>query len=310
MNLASLQSNASDNNGALKTLETAADHNPDDRNIRVQLSQVLVDMKRMVEAAAASKSALDGTDDPMILNNAAYTLGETGIDLPIAEEAARKSVAKHEEKSAAITTETANSSAFSDADLLLASWDTLGWILFREGKFDEAEPFISAAWRADLIAEGGDHLAQVYEAQGHKDKALATYYLAQAAMNKNTAPGVHAHITESIERLLGAHTKPGPANSTQALQDLRTYKVPRPVGASGWGTFRLEITTAGVIESQQMSGEQRLASVKPAIDAMKFPGLVPPESKAHLLRSAVVSCSMGTTCEVVLVPNGGLQTER
>lgn len=42
---------------------------------------------------------------------------------------------------------------------------------------------------------------------------------------------------------------------------------------------------------------------------MKFPGLVPAESKAHLLRSAVISCSSGNDCEVVLVPGGGLQTE-
>jgi len=61
--LATLQTNANDNAGALKTLQTAADHNPDDRNIRVELSQVLVDLHRMDEAAAAAKSALDGTDD-------------------------------------------------------------------------------------------------------------------------------------------------------------------------------------------------------------------------------------------------------
>jgi hypothetical protein len=115
---------------------------------------------------------------------------------------------------------------------------------------------------------------------------------------------------ESIARLKAAGAKPGPANAVQALQDLRTFKIKRPAGASGWGTFRLEISTAGVLESQQMSGEQHLAAIKPVVDAMKLPELLPPDSKAHLLRSAVVSCSMGTTCEVVLVPNGGLQTEQ
>jgi tetratricopeptide (TPR) repeat protein len=308
--LASLQTNANDNVGALKTLETAADHNPDDRNIRVQLSQVLVDMNRMDEAAAAAKSALDGTDDPMVLNNAAYTLSETGMDLPIAEDASRKSVAEHEVKSTAVTTETANSKAFYDADLLLASWDTLGWILFKEGKLDQARTMISAAWRADLLAEVGDHLGQIDEAAGHKDEAAADYALAQAAIDKNTAPAIRRHIIESIARLKAAGAKPGPANATQALQDLRTYKIKRPAGASGWGTFRLEISTAGVVESQQMSGEQRLADIKTVVDAMKFPELLPPDSKVHLLRSAVISCSMGTTCDVVLVPNGGLQTEQ
>jgi Flp pilus assembly protein TadD len=310
MYLANLQTIANDNAGALKTLQTAADHNPDDRNIRVELSQVLVDLNRMDEAAAASKSALDGTDDPMVLNNAAYTLSETGMDLPIAEDASRRSIAKYEEKSAAVTTETANSSAFSDAQVLVAAWDTLGWILFEEGKLDQAWPLVSATWRAGLQAESGDHLGQIDEAAGHKDEAAADYALAQAAIDKNTPPVVRRHIAESTMRLKAAGAKPGLANGVQTLQDLRTYKIKRPAGVSGWGTFRLEISTAGVLESQQMSGEQHLAAVKPEVDAMKFPELLPPDSKAHLLRSAVVSCSMGTTCEVVLVPNGDLQTEQ
>ena len=308
--LATLQTNANDNAGALKTLQTAADHNPDDRNIRVELSQVLVDLHRMDEAAAAAKSALDGTDDPVVLNNAAYTLSETGMDLPIAEDASRKSVANYEEKSAVVTTEEANSNAFSDAQMLLAGWDTLGWILFQEGKLDQARPLISAAWRASQRAEIADHLGQIDEAAGHMDDAATDYSLAQAAIDKNTTPSDRRHIIESIARLKAAGAKPGPTNGVQALQELRTYKIKRPAGVSGWGTFRLEVATAGVVESQQMSGEQHLAAIKPAVDAMKFPELLPPNSKAHLLLSAVISCSMGTTCEVVLVPNGGLQTEQ
>jgi tetratricopeptide (TPR) repeat protein len=310
MYLATLQTNASDSAGALKTLEKAANENQDDRALRIQLSEALFRMNRMDEAAAAAKSALDGTDDPGLLNDAAYTLSETGLDLDIAESASRKSIEKQEEKTAAITTDQVNSTAFALSNTLIASWDTLGWIVFQEGKYDDAKPWLLAAWRASLNADVGDHLAQLYEAQHHEDDAAATYYLAQAALNKNTPPETRRHIAESIDRLHNQRPKPGTATETQALQSLRTYKVSRPAGTSGWGTFRLEITTSGVIESQQMSGEDRLAGIKPALTAMKFPDLLPPESKAHLLRSVVISCSIGTTCEVVLVPDGGLQTER
>jgi hypothetical protein len=75
--------------------------------------------------------------------------------------------------------------------------------------------------------------------------------------------------------------------------------------------FRLEVAIAGVIEAQQMSGEQKLsAAIKPVLMTLKFPDLMPSASKAHLLRSAVVSCSMGDTCDVVLVPDATLQTEQ
>jgi hypothetical protein len=209
-----------------------------------------------------------------------------------------------------MTTAAANSKAFARANLMAASWDTLGWILYREGKVDEAEPLISAAWRTSLHAEVGDHLGQILEAKGKKDEAFLTYRLAQASTAGNGSPDLRNHVLDSIQRLKAAGAEPGAANATEALQQMRTFHIPRPEDASGWGTFRLEVTTDGVIESQQMSGEQHLAAAKPAIDAMKFPGMIPPGSKAHLLRSAVVSCSMGKTCDVVLVPDGGLQTER
>lgn len=308
--LVSLETKAADYDAALKTLEKAADQNPDNRTLQLQISDTLIHLHRNDEAVAAAKSVLDGTDDPGLLNDAAYMLSEAGTDLALAEDTSRKSISKLEEKSADITTDQANSGAFAQANLLTASWDTLGWILFREGKLDEAKPLLTAAWRASLRAEIGDHLGQLYEAMGQKDEALTAYGFAQTACNSTTPEDVHAHITESVQRLKTAGAKERSETGTQALQDLRTFKVAKPAGTSGWGTFRLEVTTAGVIESQQMSGETHIAGIKPALDKMKFADLLPPDSKAHLLRSAVVSCSMGTTCDVVLVPDGGLQTEQ
>lgn len=306
--LAFLETRAEDYAAALKTLDTAAEQNPENKQIRLQQSEALRRLNRNEEAAAAARSVLDGADDPELLNDGAYTLSETGIDLPLAEEASRKGVAKLEETSASISTAEANSRSFGQANLLIASWDTLGWILYREGKLDEAKTMISAAWRASLRAEVGAHLAQVYLAMGQKEQAATAYALAQAALTRNDAPDIRQDIVEGIAQLKTAGVKPGAA-SPQTLQDLRTYKISRPAEVSGWGTFRLEITTSGVIESQQMSGEKQIAGVKKTVDAMKFPELLPPDSKAHLLRSAVISCSMGSSCEVVLVPDGGLQTE-
>ena len=58
--LASFQTNAEDNDGALKTLQTAAEHNPDNRFVRWQLSDALLRLNRKDEAAAAAKSVLEG----------------------------------------------------------------------------------------------------------------------------------------------------------------------------------------------------------------------------------------------------------
>ncbi len=308
--LASLQTTAHDYNAALKTLQTVAEQNPDDRNVEVQISTTLLLLHRKEEAAAVAKSVLDGTDDPILLNGAAYVLSETELDLPIAEEASRKSIAHLEDKSATIGAAEANSKAFFEANLLIASWDTLGWILFREGKYEAGKQFIEPAWRASLRAEIGDHLGQVDEALGQKDEALTAYDFALAALTRNDKPDTRGHITDSIARLKEAGAKEHQPAGAVDLQGLRTYKISSPPDEKGWAAFRLEITTAGVVDSQQMSGAHPLTEAKKAIDAMKFPELLPPDSKAHLLRSAVVSCAAATTCEVVLVPNGGLQTEQ
>ncbi|HEX8713237.1 MAG TPA: DUF3857 domain-containing protein, partial [Terracidiphilus sp.] len=290
MQLGLLESNAGDYNAALKTLEAASSQHPDNRELQTQVSETLVHLGRKQEAAASAKAALDGATDPGVLNDAAYALGETGIDLDVAEAASRKSNDALEVKSAEMTTEQANAQAFASANMLVAGWDTLGWILFHEGKNQEAESYLAAAWRASQNPEVGYHLGQLYEAMGEKKEAATTYALADSAATSNTPPDIRGRIKDSLSRLKTAGVKPN-AGGVQALQDLRTYKVLRPKDVSGWGTFRLEITTAGVIESQQMSGADPIGGIKPALAQMKFAGLVPPESKAHLLRSAVISCS-------------------
>ncbi|HKR26910.1 MAG TPA: DUF3857 domain-containing protein [Acidobacteriaceae bacterium] len=303
--LAALQERAEDYNGALKTLEAIAAQHPDDRSIRLQETDVLVRLHRNDEAAAAAASVLDGADDPGMLNDAAYLLSETGKNLSVAEDASRRGIAKLEADSAGMTADQANSHAFAEANLLVASWDTLGWILYKEGKVEEAKPLLSAAWRASLRAEVGNHLAQLYEATGDKADALSTWNLAAAALGKDDNPELREEIHEGVRRLSGAVQ----TTARGSLQDLRTYTISRPAGVSGWGTYRLEITAGGVIEARQMTGQKAITGVDPEIGAMKFPELIPSGSKAHLLRSAVVSCSMGKTCQVVLVPDGGLQTE-
>ena len=250
--LAQMQNTAQDYEGERKTLETAAHENPEDRIVRVRLSDTLLRLDRKDEAAAVAKSALDGSDDTEVLNDAGYVLAETGLDLPYAEEVSRKSINVLEAKTAAITPAEVNSNAFAQSRLLIAAWDTLGWILFREGKLEQAEPLIIAGWRNALVPDAGDHLGQVYEAMGKKEVALSAYRLAAASIEGgNVSPDVRDHITKSIARLGGASTTGSRDNGTQALQETRTYHVARPDGVSGWGTFRLQLSTTGVIASQE-----------------------------------------------------------
>ena len=347
MQLAAAQNEMEDFTGATKTLQTLSTTSPDNRRIRLQLSNALLLAHRNDEAAAAAKSVLDGTDDPNMLNDAGYVLAELGQDLPQAEAASRASITKLEAKSRDITTDQVNSAAFQESNLLVASWDTLGWILFREGKLDDARPYLLAAWRNDLHAEVGDHMGQLEEAAGNPAAALEYYRLAKAATDgTSTHPLFLTHIDSSIARLQktsASSTKHASAEadaatvnadkslspeqkkiaidrirsnsnitgSTQDLVNLRTYKLPRSKDVSGWGTVRFQLTPTGVQAAQPSSGEPKLSAETAALKALRFPELVPPASTAWLLRSGVLSCpSTGPTCELVLVPNATLATEQ
>ena len=75
---------------------------------------------------------------------------------------------------------------------LIAYWDTLGWVDFSEGNLDKAEKYVAAAWALGHHGEVGDHLGQIYEKRGEKDRALRTYALSMNGLRpipETRAPG-------------------------------------------------------------------------------------------------------------------------
>ena len=315
--LATLETSHEDNDGALKTLQTASQHappnSPEAGQLKLAVSQALLRANRPDEAAASAKALLD-TDDPGILNNAAYVLADAGLSLDAAEAASRKSVAALEQKSTTITAAEVNENAFLQSRLLISSWDTLGWVLFREGKLKDAEPYLVASWRNGLQPEVGDHLGQLYEARNEIADAYEIYdqadnALLDASAQKKLDPAIKRHLHESAARLKTSAIPPSRLGRA-GLQQSRTYNLAGSKGLSGWGAVRIQITSAGVLEVLQVSGEPKLADLAKSIHGMHFPELVPHDSKGRLLRSGLLSCYAKGNCELVLVPDGDLRTER
>lgn len=306
---ANLQSRGGDNATALKTLQAAAAQNPDDRSLQIQISLLFIKLNRMKEAADTARAAINGTDDAMTLNDAAHQLAKIGLDLPDAEAGARKAIGNLEDKSAAISASQSTNNDFALADLLSMTWDTLGWTLFREGKPAEARPFILAAWLNDFNPEVADHLGNIDEALGDKQQAILDYSYSKVAAQAHS-PGYD--VTSTIEadygRLHATGLAPRQNVDAEALQALRTFHLDRPDGAKGWGSFRIVLTAKGVVlDTHQSSGDRKLAAVQPVLLKMLFPDLVPPGSRARLLRTVVVSCSRGSTCDLVFIPSGDPQ---
>ena len=306
--LASIQTKLGDDAAALSTLRDAASAHPDDRSLQTRIATTLNRLHRSAEAATAAKAAMDGSDDPGILNDDAYELALTRIDLPLAEKNSRHAVDLLETASTQITLQEVNTRAFQQTNLLVASWDTLGWILFLEGKPADAEPYIAAAWFHRQALDVGNHLAQVKEALGKPSEALTLDQLAMASATAGADKDVKAEVTANIERLKKAGGRSLAKNDIQGLQEMRSFHLDRPKDLKGSGTFRVQLGGPGVTDCEETSGDEALHALVPKLLQLKIPNVAPAGSPARLVRDAVVDCSaLLNTCEFVLMPYSGLQ---
>ena len=173
--LASMHTQRNDNASAEKVLRTGLVANPTSTTLQMQLGQVLLKEKKTAEGETLLKAVISTSTDPLDLNNAAYSLADNSLDLPLAETASRRSLDLLDE--ASNKGETGPNALFR-AELITSAWDTYGWILYTDNKIAEAEPWIRAAWRNSQAAEPGYHLAILLEKQNHLPQALHQLQLA------------------------------------------------------------------------------------------------------------------------------------
>ncbi len=305
--VARIQIMKGDDPAALATMQAYLGEHADDRSMRSLAANTLYRMHRFPEAAEAAKKAMDGSDDPYLINNNVYLLSEMKIDLPYAETNSRRSVDLLEKATAMYPIAAVNSKAFADSSNLTASWDTLAYILLLENKPKEALPYFEAAWFNQQDVAVGNHLGQVYELLGRKSEALAVDRLALLTENAAASKEDYAAVQASIARLEKAGVK---ASGAASLQGMRTFSLRKTPGATGGGTVRVQISERGTVDAMLISGG---ASLKPLLSGAKllpFPGAVPPGSPAHVLHDAVLYCGKTTsTCDFVLMPHSGIQQE-
>jgi predicted Zn-dependent protease len=306
-----LSERQNDYTNALAVLRDLQSRQPEDRSVATQVASTLYELHRNEEAAMAAKKAMDGSDDPDVINNNVYVLSETKIDLPFAETQSRRSVDLLEKATASHILEEANTKAFADSANLTASWDTLGYILLLEGKPKEAEPYLRAAWFSQQNVIVGNHLAQAFEALDRNADALWMYRLAKQTEHAADSKQDLAEVTAAIERLEKAGVKAASGEGfPTSMQDFRSYHVKNGAGAEGGGTVRLQLNADGVAAAMLVSGDARL---KPLLDEAKtlhLPGAEPAGSTARVLRDAVVYCGKkSATCDFVFMLNSGISVE-
>lgn len=141
----------------------------DIENLTDALGQAYFDSGDTVNGTAAYKRAIQAyPTEPEAMNNLAYAEAVRGVNLPEALGLARQAVALAQKRADADDTVAAYQDAVAEYQ------DTLGWVLYQQGSYAEAEQDeLEAANAVPRQAEIRYHLGLIYVAEGKMDAARA-----------------------------------------------------------------------------------------------------------------------------------------
>ncbi len=303
---------------AVTVLQNASELAPDSGAIQYQLGYAYIkagDKDKGLGVLQKSLAADQNTDrGSSELNSVAYSLIDMDVGLDIAKGYADKAL--QQQNAASLKPGIGRDALFSTANLG-ATWDTVGWIKFKLGKYDEALPYLRASWLLTQNAEVGDHLGQLYAKLGKKQEAEQTYKLAYAALGQSghgeNSLALSGKIKDHYQDLLGKSANPGQfetkrkADGTftpmpgEELSRMRMVKVPAAPHASGSATYSITFSPGKVDDVKLVDGDKALESMTVNIQSAKFKVEFPDETPAKLVRRGILSCG-ASGCDLTLIP--------
>src|SRR5579871_1566961 len=289
---------------AAPELEKAASLTPDNPELQVSLGDAYLNLGQDDKALATFDHAIEISATPMVWNNIAYQLSLKKAHLDRAQQYAESAVSATTAALRNISLDRLTPQDLPLVPSLVAYWDTLGWIYFDEGNFDKAEKYVSAAWGLGQHGEVGDHLGQIYEKRGEKDRALRTYALSLAGLRPT--PETHDRIDALLKgdaRLKAEKESSG----TQKLQSERTVHIGKSKESGNAEFFVLLSGKAGAPATAEavkfLSGDEKLKSMAEALRTAEYHLTFPDETQVKILRRGILSCSSGECAFVLMLPD-------
>jgi len=286
--------------------EFAAAHLSDearkDLSLQVNLGRAMLLSGDKTRGAAVLVAVLQRTDDPFTANNVAYYLSEAGVELPLAEKIARQAVEQISQETRGWTLDEDPKLLRERSHNLFSDWDTLGWILFREGKLDEARGYINAAWNNDPSSTLGEHLGEILAAKGDKVAALGAYMLALATnpvVAGQPASAERLNIESRIEALKQAGVVSGITDPARQLASMRTIAIGAHDGRNQSVNYRILLKNGTVAKVAPVNQRKMVDGAQEMIARAKFAAYFPAKEDAQIVRNGTINCQAGS-CELTL----------
>ena len=182
------------------------------------------------------------------------------------------------------------------SNLLTASWDTMGWILYLNQKYAEAEQYIRAAWLYRSEPEVGEHLGDVQMALHQDKQARMTYYLASLVAAK-TNPDRFPELKKKSAAAVQAEQDLTSIRPAEAWRQEHSFPVSSAPGLSGTAAYRLVFTRDSVISVKPEPGGSTAAQ-DAAVRTAKLAAFFPANESAALMAVFTLTCKDGA-CTLV-----------
>jgi tetratricopeptide (TPR) repeat protein len=287
---------------AAPELEKAASLTPDNPELQVTLGDAYLNLGQDDKALSTFDHAIEISATPLVWNNIAYQLSLKGAHLDRAQQYAESAVSATTAALRNLALDRLTQQDLTLVPSLIAYWDTLGWVYFSKGEYDNAEKYVASAWTLGQHGEVGDHLGQIYEKEGKKDRALETYELALAGLRPPPETPARIDALEKSDPKL----KSASVDAKERLQSLRTIDLGKAKEA---GTAEFFVLLSGVAgapvkaeDVKFISGDEKLKILSSALRTADYRLILPDDTPVKILRRGVLSCSTATgNCRFVLV---------
>ena len=258
-------------------------------DFQMLLGQAEMHGGQMAAGAERLAHVIQGDATPLQVNDAVYQLAMAKQQLPIAEAMQRNNVRALGSRTLSWTDEEPAEVMHNISILITAAWDTMGWVLYQEGKYQQAEGFIQAAWRNRPTADIGEHLGDVETALHKNAEADRAYVLADSLATG--APAASATLKQKAD----AARQRGPVDlhgmtPVDYLNAQRTFPVAGTVDASGTAVYALLFTHDKILLVKPAPGGDTLAQ-DAAVRHANLSVLFPPDDDAALFELVKLTCA-------------------
>ncbi len=287
---------------AVPELDKASVLSPENAGLQVGLGQAYLNTNEKEKALAAFEKAAEISQTPDVWNNVAYNLADYSLELDKALQYAESAVSATAASLRNVELSNLSLDNLNAVASIGAYWDTLGWVYFQKGDDAKALDFVQASWLLNQHGEVGDHLAQIYQKRGEKDRAIHMFALALAA--PHSVPETRARLVILLGGNTGIDERVKQAQAE--LASIRTLRAGKLLKEEAQADFFVLLSPGGknakVDAVKFISGSEKLRPFVAKLHDLDYGPMFPDAAPVKLVRRGTLACSASTgNCTFTLI---------